>query len=324
MATINRNGEEERLILSREDARQQAENFKCAGGNDPYSDIPHALLSAEHIIQYAKETGMIAPLFRGGDRSRMKKASYEGRIGGELAYKFDEHGILNEIPVQECLTVEANSIVFVECDIEFDLPNFIAMRFNLHIRHVHRGLLLGTGPLVDPGYRGKLCIPLHNLTDKDYPIPVDKGLIWMEFTKTSGKSDEGRSPRNVKWSSRDFISQAASQYSGTPVPIRSSIPVSVKRSEESARAAENQVKRFGRFGYAAIIAVALALAALGWSFHDSIQSAYDFVWPQASESHTRSALNGRDIEVIKLRIKEMEEEIQELRNQIGNNQYPGR
>jgi hypothetical protein len=45
--------------------------------------------------------------------------------------------------------------------------------------------LLGTGPLVDPGFHGKLLVPLHNLTSDEYTIRGDEGLIWMEFTKTS-------------------------------------------------------------------------------------------------------------------------------------------
>ena len=319
MPGVGGNGENEREVLSKEEARKRAADFKCGDGKDPCTEIPHALLSADDIIEYAKRTGMIAPLFCGGNRSRMKNASYEGRIGGEFAYKFDEHGNLVEIPVQKYLTVEANSIVFVECDIEFDLPDFIAMRFNLHIRHVHRGLLLGTGPLVDPGYRGKLCIPLHNLTDKDYPIPVNKGLIWMEFTKTSGKSNEGRPPGNMEWSSRDsrdFISQAASQYGGTPVPIRSSIPVSV----ELARDAKNAVKRVQWIGIGAGILVTIGIVGLAFTSYQNIQSAYDSVGPQAREAHTQSVLNEQDIDAIKSKIGELEEEIEVLRKKFVDSQ----
>ena len=57
------------------------------------------------------------------------------------------------------------------------LPNYIAVQFNLRITHVHRGLLLGTGPLVDPGFHGKILIPLHNLTSEKYIIRADEGLI---------------------------------------------------------------------------------------------------------------------------------------------------
>ena len=68
---------------------------------------------------------------------------------------------------------------------KFHLPEYIAARFNLHIRHVHKGILLGTGPLIDPGFSGKLLIPLHNLTDNDYKSKGGEGIIWVEFTKLS-------------------------------------------------------------------------------------------------------------------------------------------
>ena len=114
------------------------------------------------------------------------------------------------------------------------MPDFIALRFNLQIQHVHRGLLLGTGPLVDPGFWGKLCIPLHNLTDQDYEIPKEEGLIWLEFTKTTlptDKTDDARVPlegishdEKGHWDIEKFLNKAASQYRGHKVPIKSSLP----------------------------------------------------------------------------------------------------
>jgi hypothetical protein len=93
----------------------------------------------------------------------------------------------------------ANPITFVQVEPEFRLPNYIALRFNLRITHVHRGLLLGTGPLVDPGFRGKLLIPMHNLTASDYELATKEALIWIEFTKTTYNCEpiesEAASPR---------------------------------------------------------------------------------------------------------------------------------
>ena len=114
----NSHMEPESQVLSTESARQLAEGFKNRGGWDPYPHIPCALLSADHVIQYAQRTGMISPLYRGKSWIRMKKASYEGRLG-KFAYKYDENGELIAIPVKEKLIVEANSIVFVSCDVHF-------------------------------------------------------------------------------------------------------------------------------------------------------------------------------------------------------------
>lgn len=326
MPGINQNSEDGLELLSRKHACKLAEDFRIRGGHDPCRQIPRALLSAEHIIEYATATGMISPLY---DGKRMKKASYQGRIG-ENAYEYNESGQLVCVPVDDKLIVKANSIVFVECDIDFRLPNFIAVRFNLHIRHVHRGLLLGTGPLVDPGDWGKLCIPLHNLTDKDYPIPRNKGLIWVEFTKTSwieftkpsSKSSKGRDPSGQGyWDIKKFIERAADQYEKKRVPIRSSIPVAVQNIRERAKSAEKtaedskkeventkeEVRRFTTVGYIAgvigIVTIFFGVVAIiievGKLVHDSID-------PQ--------------IEEIELKMNDMEKEIQELRNQITDTQ----
>src|SRR5256885_14069412 len=79
----------------------------------------------------------------------------------------------------------------------FRFPDYIAARFNLKIPNVYRGLLLGTGPLVDPGWSGRLSFPLHNLTTNDYEFPGGEEIIWMEFTKLS---------ENDRWLDRSVVS----------------------------------------------------------------------------------------------------------------------
>ena len=304
----------EQMVISRVSACEKAQRFRVEEkGKDPYPHIRPALLSADHVIQYAQRTGMISPIFEGGSRTRMKKASYEGRIGS-VAYEYDEKGKLVPVSIGKNLIVKANSIVFVECDIDFRLPDFIAVRFNLHIRHVHRGLLLGTGPLVDPGYWGKLCIPLHNLTSEDYPIPRSEGLIWMEFTKTSALPKEGRDPRNTGfWCIRKFITSAAAQYGNAPVSIRSSIPAamhdardSAKSAEKSAISSKRRVKRLTVASYIALFSLVISFALLTYGAYRNVQSAYNSV-----ESRYK-----RDVEALESEINAMKVEMEQLRMQI--------
>lgn len=219
-----------------------ARNYR--GSADPFEDVKPSLLSASDIKRYAKLTGMISPFFTGGGKnSRLKKASYEGRIG-QSAYVFtgSNGDFVNILQPNKPLLIRANSIVFVECDLEFRLPRNIAVRFNLQIVHVHRGLLLGTGPLVDPGFFGKLCIPLHNLTNQDYEIPLEEGLIWVEFTKTTADNDQGRNPLadssdNEHWDVRKFLVKASRQFdpSKPSIGIHSSIPDSAADAKTAAK-----------------------------------------------------------------------------------------
>ena len=325
---------QERKILSREAGRQQAERHREPGQLDPFPKIPPSLLSADHIKNYVMATGAIAPFYTGGGRhSRLKMATYEGRIG-ERAFLYNKNGRLESLDFDKDLTVKANSIVFVECDLDFRLPNYLALRFNLQIRHVHRGLLLGTGPLVDPGYWGKLCIPLHNLTDEDYSIPRDDGLIWVEFTKTTanpqGDASLGRSPlepvenKNGYWDIREFIERAARPIGGrgVTVPIRSSIS-KVERRAESAEKNAKKAQRWVRgIGFVGGLGAFTALVALALGLFVFIQDAYNSLAPRID------ALEERYISVEKLTsdvgpnhipssIQELSKENEQLRKRIG-------
>lgn len=283
--------------LAEKDAERLAAPYKMADGQkaapDPCREIPEALLSADHIIEYVKKTGMIAPFDSGNfERSPLKAASYESKIG-EFAYRFEKGNNYPETiydGTQDFLKVPANSIVFVESEAFFRLPPFIAVRFNLQINHVHRGLLLGTGPLVDPGFWGRLCIPLHNLTNEDYLIPKDDGLIWIEFTKTSSNPKFGRPPSNTEFPAiKDFILKASKPrypQDAPPIAIRSSIPDMVetanKNSEDAVSAAKasadaaKSMRNWSFVGIAAgaisVFALAATVAGLSWQYYDDNQT----------------------------------------------------
>lgn len=325
----------EELILSCEAAVETATLF-TKSGPDPRKNIPYSLLSSEHIEEYVKLTGLISPFYLyGGKKSRLKHAAYEGRIG-KTAYYFDDNDNLNTLPVINGLTIPAESIIFVECDLEFRLPEFIALRFNLQIKHVHRGLLLGTGPLVDPGYWGKLCIPLHNLTDQPYTIPFDEGLIWLEFTKTTSDLQpkdkrKGRPPLDKEfWDISEFIDKARTLSNGEKVPIRSSIPSMVGESgkhstaalksagqarelsaeaksiaDEAKTTAEKAKNRFSQIGIVGGLATIGTLAAV-WvtffigmmSYYNALSTRIDSIVGPSSTSH-----NDQGIQLIGIEAK---------------------
>ena len=329
MTDTDQDNGQEHETLSRYDGQKLAEAFRGENGADPLPEIPPALLSAKHIRDYVFRTGAIAPFDATENSGRLKKAAYEGRIGCK-AYKYDNEGNMEDVWNADNIVVQANSIVFVECDLEFRLPDFLALRFNLQIRHVHRGLLLGTGPLIDPGYWGKLCIPLHNLTDKDYSIPRSEGLIWIEFTKTSFENDEsiGRdpleNPNKQYWSIREFIEKAARPLvKGKTVPIRSSIPSMTKVAEELAKGAEDRAQEavasaeatrvwVRNFGLVGILAVIIALTALVSAFYSNIHSAYNSMAPKIDKLQEDMS----ELPVIRSRIETLVDENTTLQERV--------
>lgn len=244
--------------------------------NDPLPGIPDALLGSAAFAEYAKITGMVYP-FKGFDREKkvfkdglVKPASYEVRPGDSFFF-FDKEGVRKHIDIggsghNRHINLQANSITFCSTDERFRLPSYIAMRFNLRIKHVHRGILLGTGPIVDPGFNKKLLIPLHNLTDSEYVISLDEGLIWVEFTKTYLWTQSGVTsslpdvplPLNTQKDFNKFFMEASGG-----LPIRSSIPTAIKLAEDRADYAITLVEKLeSRIQTMSVIGIVTAVIAL--------------------------------------------------------------
>ena len=212
----------------------------------------------------------------------------------------------------------------------------MALRFNLQIRHVHRGLLLGTGPLVDPGYWGKLCIPLHNLTDEDYPISRDDGLIWVEFTKTTAGHQSGRPPLDLHekkrgyWDIREFIEKASNPRSGIgeSVPIRSSISGVIEQAEEAAsnareaeKSATNTKDEASRMrtnitliGVFTGLALVIGIAAFIYTIFSSLVPRIDDL--QSRFSYIESVSTDKELQDLPSVMRELSEEVKVLRRRV--------
>ncbi|MEE7504038.1 hypothetical protein [Methylobacterium mesophilicum] len=243
---------------------------------DPFSTVPAGLLSSAEIEDYIRVTAMLDEF----DGDCLKSASYEVMAAGAFIYWEGERRRKKELTAKDWyVTLPANSITFIQVRNYFRLPTYIAMRFNLRIAHVHRGLLLGTGPLVDPGFHGRLLIPLHNLTSSEYRIDLKKALIWVEFTKTTagyqGFSDEEKNllvpgkDRKVKQfplSKRDVQPDDYLFRANGGRPILSSIPEatdSAKRDAKVAREAVENLQRWARgIGVLTVLGAVVGIASI--------------------------------------------------------------
>ena len=165
---------------------QVDKRFEELKSTDPFPEIESALLNSKDIIKYILTTGMIAPFCP----ENLKGATYTCTFSGTyLRYNSKGEVDASTISDEEELIIEPNSITYLEISEKFRIPLYLILRFNLKVQNVYKGLLLGTGPIVDPGFVGKLYIPLHNLTLNKYIIKKGAELISVEFTKLSIKND---------------------------------------------------------------------------------------------------------------------------------------
>lgn len=321
-----------RFASNEDEAEAQAEQFREL---DPFPDIPPALLSSEHVSDYVRVTGMLYPFYPKPDR--LKAASYEAFPGRKFIRWENEKKHVQEIKKGESYLLPADSITFMQIEPKIRLPNYIALRFNLRIKHVHRGLLLGTGPVVDPGFHGELLIPLHNLTSDPYEISADEGLIWIEFTKTSRGKDAGAGsqgefhpiePRKTDRDPEYYFEKASNNN-----PIRSSIPIGISeardrasKAEISAREAEGAARSakgyntvLSTIGAVAIFAAVVALHSLFSSMTGNFMATTTLagsVGKEAAVATVRAQEAVDQVEQLRVELNAAINQMEEMQNQI--------
>jgi deoxycytidine triphosphate deaminase len=293
---------------------------------DPFPAIPPALLNSADVSDYVSATGMICPFDDGPEM--LKSASYRVRILGECIY-WDDSGAKRTVDLKEGgeFKLPPNSISFVSLEPVFRLPDYLAIRFNLDISHVYKGILLGTGPLVDPGFVGRLFIPLHNLTANEYTLRAYDSIIWMEFTKLSPiakwvKSEALRiqAGRFREFPARKLQRKTISDYLeravGREGSVRSSIPVAFERVKESARLAAESSKEAAssataaatkvdsiqkRVTIGAVISAILLIASLLALFIPMLSLVSD------TQQYTRNS--AADVQKLEKRVEELEKKV---------------
>jgi|SRR5215469_555380 len=124
----------------------------------------------------------------GYDEKKLRPAAFTLTIGDEYADSEGKRKKLTE--AEPSFEMPPNSIVFVSIAETLDLPYYIAARFNLRVDWVYKGILLGTGPQVEPGFRGKLSCPLYNLTNRPHTIVLGDEFATIDFERTTNFVNE--------------------------------------------------------------------------------------------------------------------------------------
>jgi deoxycytidine triphosphate deaminase len=331
-------GHNEPRVLWNDNEEEVIAKFDQFKSLDPFPDITPSLLNSADIHDYIITTGMISPYHP----ELLKPATYGVKLSGEYIYWESKdtpiQGRFEDLSEKDedgdiVFNLKSNTIVYVSLEPYFRLPDYIAARFNLKISHIHKGLLLGTGQIVDPGFDGKLCVPVHNLTRNDYKIKVSKTFIWMEFTKLSSNvnwianssqsrvgeyrkyNDDGKKGRNI----RDYIHNAypnGSIYSSVANFIENTTSVledSQKVIEESKSV--NKTFQFGvliSIGGAALACLSVVVAS--FMMHYKLVEAIQVNEQQKNDTGVIIKQYQDDINKLNLKVTELDKALIELKN----------
>lgn len=267
--------------------------------NDPFKEIAPALLNPKDVEKYINKTGMISPF----DKDNLKSVTYRIPLYGDIHYWENNVRYTKSFNrgSSDYFELKPNSIVYIHIDTTFRVPYYIAFRFNLKIDLVHKGLLLGTGPVVDPGFQGRIMIPIHNLTANTYNLKAGDGLIWVEVTKLSKFDEDIKEP---PYKFKDLTKFTANDYfkaANDLKKIQSSIPEYMGEALKNSDDAKDKVNKLQWGGIIAAIAIVLA----GYTLVANV------ITPTISliDNYKKEQLNNT------IKIKKLEEEIKELKNE---------
>ena len=314
--------------------KAEAEKYDIYKSTDPFPWIGEALLNSADLLKYLLTVGIVDPF----KVSNLKGVTYQCTFSGE-AHRFDlKAREMKEIQLNdnEELVLEQNSITYLKIAEKFHVPEYMVLRFNLSVSNAYKGLLLGTGPIIDPGFNGNLFIPLHNLTGNEYIIKKGAPLIRVEFTKLSRHPvwSKGEAelfppidPITKKTPPYTFFSKSIEDAlldpdkkrfytKGGAISVRSSIPDMIKKSadeaEDAQKSAANALNAAEKVGKIAkkwsIIGIITVIITVAGILHSSYSLVHD--------AHTRFDNIAKELETCKQQISVLTQELESARAQL--------
>jgi deoxycytidine triphosphate deaminase len=278
------------------------------------------MLLSNEIRKFCNKQLLIAAEFK---PENLRPAAYTLRIGSRFVDSRGRLGRLDE-KKKSYFTMEPNSIVYVSAHEKLDLPFYIAARFNLRVKWVYKGILLGTGPQVEPGYRGFLSCPLYNLTDTPIRIEYLQDFATIDFERTTdfcpnacveqiqGAVTTGEELNSVEWAGETYLIFKQKEYQALKLLPDYDVISSLFELSQEVR-----TWRHIGIGFAvSFFALTLALLSFGANVYRQVSDLTN------QNSQTRQELRDaqRDATQSKEDLKALKQELNALENQVRANQ----
>lgn len=280
--------------------------------------IPSGMLSSPQIKTYFDHNFLIVD----PSINNLKGATYDMRLGvsayrfvngNKEVYNLSEQDDANK-SISKTLEFPPNSLTFITTLEEFKLPQDVIARYNLKSKFVHKGLLLGTGPIVDPEFEGHLFIPVHNFSASTVYVDFCTSIIVVEFTKTLSTQNNYIPNPSKNGDLKRYLETAGSIESSVYAPL-----LAYKQEiKENSDARNKWNKRFTYGGVISAVATFIALTALlftTWSTHTDTQQKI----LAAHEALTKTSLAIKiENENLRKTIATLEEQIKAMASSLAN------
>jgi dCTP deaminase len=149
-------------------------------GASAFSEAPlGAVLTDVEIRRLVEEAELISEFVEGS----LSGASYDLRLGHEC-FTRGEHRMLSvDSPSHRLGPGQFILLTSLEC---LRLPDDVVGRAGLISRWAQRGLISLFSPQIDPGFQGRIVVPLFNAGDGPVTLKLGETMFTVEFARTTG------------------------------------------------------------------------------------------------------------------------------------------
>lgn len=113
------------------------------------------------------------------DPARVEPASYDARVGN-WAFASSSKEKLN-LAEKGVLIIEPGEFAVLESREYIELDNRTAGQLGLRSEYARRGLLMLSGPQIDPGFKGIIVVRMINLAPKSVALPHEAPFLTLQF-----------------------------------------------------------------------------------------------------------------------------------------------
>jgi len=138
------------------------------------------MMSDEQILAAVKNGEIVLDPF---DPSKVQPASYDARVG-TWAFSSSSKERVN-LSQKGVLIVEPGEFAVLEPRERVQLDNRTAGQLGLRSEYARRGLLMLSGPQIDPGFSGVLVVRMVNLATKPIALPYEDPFLTIQFFRLS-------------------------------------------------------------------------------------------------------------------------------------------
>jgi deoxycytidine triphosphate deaminase len=151
---------------------------------------PAGVLLADEICRAVDEFQLISPFDR-RPNERLRPAGYELTVGSHYSIN-GEISTLHDGPIQNEIVLRPFDVVVIETQERLNVPEFMIARWNVTVGRAYEGLLWVGAAQVDPGFKGFLCCPIYNLSDRERRLKFGDPIAVIDFVVTTPPSNKSR------------------------------------------------------------------------------------------------------------------------------------